>query len=174
MVENQWVVEPFSKQRHDRGSFDCGNSLLNDWLLTKANQFEKRDLARTYVLLENEQNREAVRGNYALSNHTIVFEALPEDQAKGLPQIDVPAVLIGRLAIDSTLQGQGLGEFLLLDALRRIQCLSSKIGIQAVEVDAIDTSAVRFYQKYGFLSLRDDSQHLFLPMKVIRKLKFPP
>lgn len=52
--------------------------------------------------------------------------------------------------------------------------LSTKIGIQAVEVDAINEAAIRFYKKYGFISLKDDSHHLFLPMKVIRKLKLPP
>jgi GNAT superfamily N-acetyltransferase len=167
-----WTVEPFDKQRHDRTGFDCGVPTLNEWLATKISQFEKRDLARTYVLVED--GRGSVKGYYAISNHTVVYEALPKDQAKGLPQIDMPVVLIGQLAVDSKITGQGLGEFLLLDALRRAEYLSTKIGIQAVEVDAINEAAIRFYKKYGFVSLEDDSRHLFLPIKVIRKLKLPP
>lgn len=167
-----WVIEPFDRLRHDRSGFDCGLPLLNNWLATKVSQFEKKDLARTYVLVET--GNTTVKGFYALSNHTVVYEALPEDQAKGLPHIDMPVVLIGRLAVDRSVQGQGLGEFLLIDALRRAEYLASKIGIRAVEVDAINEDAKRFYERFGFLTLKDDPRHLFLSMTVIRKLQLPP
>ena len=116
----------------------------------------------------------SAKGYYTLSNHTVVYESLPKDQSKGLPRSDVPVVLIGRLAVDSSIQGKGLGEFLLIDALRRAEYLADRIGIRAVEVDAINEAAKRFCGRYGFLSLTDDPRHLFLPMKVIRKLKLPP
>jgi GNAT superfamily N-acetyltransferase len=167
-----WSVEPFDRQWHDRSSFDCGLPALNDWLATKVSQYEKKDLARTYVLVEAAQH--IVKGYYALSNHTVVYEAIPEDQTKGLPPIDIPVVLIGKLAVDSSLQGQGLGEFLLIDALRRALFLATQIGIRAVEVDAINEKAKLFYQRYGFIPLRDDQHHLFLTMSVIRKLNLPP
>lgn len=168
----QWAVESFDRSRHERTHFDCGVPVLNEWLLTKVSQFEKKDLARTYVLVRNDNV--AVKGYYALSNHTVIYDALPEEQAKGLPRIDVPVVLIGRLAVDLSTQGQGMGEFLLIDALRRAEYLAAKIGIRAVEVDAISESARKFYEKYGFISLKDDSRHLFLPMHVIRNLQLPP
>lgn len=166
-----WTIEPFDRQRHERSGFDCGLSVLNDWLETKVSQFEKKDLARTYILTQT--GTAIVKGYYALSNHTVVFEALPKDQAKGLPQIDMPVVLIGQLAVDRSLHRKGLGEFLLIDALRRAEFLATKIGIRAVEVDAINDDAIRFYQRYGFLTLKDDPRHLFLPMTVIRKLQLP-
>jgi GNAT superfamily N-acetyltransferase len=172
MADSKWIIEPFAKKRHDRTGFDSGIAALNDWLATKVSQFDKKDLARTYVLVRRDEA--AVRGYYALSNHTVVYEALPNDQAKGLPPIDIPVVLIGRLAVDLSAQGEGLGEFLLIDALRRAEYLADRIGIQAVEVDAINEAAKRFYERYGFLSLADDPHHLFLPMKVIRRLKLPP
>ncbi len=146
--------------------------MLNDWLTTKVSQFEKKDLARTYVLMETGSN--LVKGYYALSNHTVIYESLTADQAKGLPQIDMPVVLIGRLAVDRSVQGRKLGESLLIDALRRAEYLAAKIGIRAVEVDAINPSARCFYERYGFLSLSDDPHHLFLPMHIIRKLQLPP
>ena len=146
--------------------------MLDDWLTTKVSQFEKKDLARTYVLVETVNT--LVKGYYALSNHTVIFESLPTDQAKGLPQIDMPVVLIGRLAVDRSVQGQKLGEFLLIDALRRAEYLAAKIGIRAVEVNAINESARHFYERYGFLALSDDPHHLFLPMSIIRKLQLPP
>ena len=177
MADSEWIIEPYEKKRHDRTGFDCGIAALNDWLATKVSQFDSKDLARTYVLVRREGA--AVRGYYALSNHTVVYEALPKnqlpnDRAKGLPPIDIPVVLIGRLAVDLSVQGEGLGEFLLIDALRWAEYLAERIGIQAVEVDAINEAAKQFYERYGFLSLADDPHHLFLPMKVIRKLKLPP
>lgn len=170
MPEIVWSVERFDRQRHDRTGFDCGVPALNEWLATKVSQFEKKGLARAYVLVEQGQN--VIKGYYALSNHTVVYGVLPKDQAEGLPRsINVPVALLGRLAVDRLVQGQKLGEFLLIDALRLIEGLSHKIGIRAVEVDAIDENARRFYEKYGFLSLQDDQRHLFLPISVIRKLK---
>ena len=115
-----------------------------------------------------------VLGYYAISNHLVRYDALPEDQAKGLPTIDIPVALLGRLAVDKAAQGQGLGQHLLIDALRRAAHISRHIGIRAVEVQAIDEAARRFYLKFGFVSLLDDQRHLLLPMQVVRKLELPP
>jgi len=167
-----WRIEAFDRSVHQRDAFDCGVELLNRWFQEQVTQYEKRGLARTYVLVTEQDP--TVRGYYAIANHTVVYESLPQDQAKGLPQIDVPVVLLGQLAIDREVQGQQLGEFLLLDALRRAEYLAQKIGIRAVEVEAINTGARQFYEKYGFVSLQDDPCHLFLAMNTIRKLKLPP
>jgi GNAT superfamily N-acetyltransferase len=167
-VATIWHVERFGK-RHDRSQFDCGVESLNDWLRKLVSQYERRDLARTYVAVQPGEN--LVLGYYAISNHRVGYEALPAEQAKGLPRIDVPVVLLGRLAVDQSVRGQGLGEFLLLDALRRASDLAEQIGLRAVEVHAVNEPAQRFYLKYGFVPLLDDPRHLFLPMSVIRKLK---
>ena len=127
-VAAKWTIFPFDPQTYDRSEFDCGIDVLNDWLATKVRQFEKKDLARTYVLVES--GLKTVKGFYALSNHTVVYESLPTDQARGLPRIDMPVVLIGKLAVDLSVQRQGLGEFLLIDALRRAEYLAAKIGIR--------------------------------------------
>jgi GNAT superfamily N-acetyltransferase len=166
-----WDIHKLDKW-HDKTSFDCGKPQLNEWLLRFAGQYERRDLSRTYVALR--QGESKIFGYYALSNHQVSCEALPDDQAKGLPAIDIPVILLGRLAVDKSVQGQGLGEYLLIDALRRAAYISRHIGIRAVEVHAIDESARRFYLKYGFVSLTDDRCHLFLPIQVIRKLNLPP
>lgn len=165
-----WIIQRFDKL-HDRASFDCGKLDLNDWLQRLAGQYERRDLARTYVAVQ--ENDPRVVGYYAISNHLVRFDALPEDRTKGLPTIDIPVVLLGRLAVDKTAQGKGLGAHLLIDALRRAAHISRHIGVRAVEVDAIDVKARQFYLKHGFVSLLDDKQHLFLPIPVIRKLDLP-
>lgn len=166
-----WIIQPLVKS-HNRTSFDCGKPQLNQWLQRFAGQYQRRDLARTYVAVGAPDPR--VLGYYAISNHRVRYDVLPENQAQGLPTIDIPVVLLARLAVDKTTQGQGLGQHLLIDALRRTAHISESIGIRAVEVDAIDDDARQFYLKFGLAPLLDDQQHLFLPMRAIRKLDLPP
>lgn len=166
-----WTIQRFSRS-HDREAFDCGNDVLNDWLHKRVSQYEKRDLSRTYVAVREGELR--VFGYYALSTHRVRYEALSTEQAKGLPAIDVPVVLLGRLGVHRTAHGQGLGSLLLIDALRRAEMISAKVGVRAIEVDAIDDAARRFYTKFGFTSLLDDRTHLFLSMKAVRALGLPP
>jgi GNAT superfamily N-acetyltransferase len=162
-----WIIRRLEK-RHDRSAFDCGQPLLDEWLSDRAGQFDRRDLSRTFVATR--PNELIVRGYYALSTHRVVYDALPIGEARALPRLDVPVVLIGRLAVDRGVQGQGLGGMLLIDALRRSVQISAEVGIRAVEVDAIDEAARRFYMKFGFRPLLDDPRHLFLPLHEIRKL----
>lgn len=171
MAQPDWVIERLARQ-HDRAAFHCGQPTLDDWLKRRANQYVKRDLTRVYVATR--RGDPTVLGYYAISNHRVAYEALPPDQAKGLPRIDIPVVLLGRLAVDRSVQGQRLGEYLLVDALRRAHHVADQIGVRAMEVDAIDEKARAFYAKYGFVSLADDRNHLFLSMQVIRKLNLPP
>lgn len=165
----RWMIQRLDR-RLQRATFDCGNPQLNHWLAQLAGQFERRDLSRTWVATRPGES--VVLGYYALSTHRVVFTDLDQDQAQGLPQIDLPVILIGRLAVDRSVQGEGLGAHLLVDALRRILQVSDEVGVRAVEVDAIDEAAVRFYRKFGFRPLLDDSRHLFMPLHEIRKLPF--
>lgn len=163
-----WTIRRLATS-HDRSAFDCGQPMLNDWLKDRAGQFDRRDLSRTCVATRPDQL--LVVGYYAISTHRVVYDVLPAAEAKGLPRLDVPVVLIGRLAVDRSVQGQGLGALLLVDALRRSVQICDQVGIRAVEVDALDDAARNFYLKFGFRSLLDDPRHLFLPMHEIRKLK---
>ena len=168
----KWTIARLDKS-HDRTKFDCGQSLLNEWFKDRAGQFDRRDLSRTFVATR--ENELVALGFYSISSHRVVFDVLPDSDAKGLPpHLDIPVVLIGRLAVDRSVQGQGLGVLLLVDALRRTADISTELGIRAVEVDAIDDSARNFYLKFGFRPLLDDSRHLFMPMHEIRKLQLDP
>jgi GNAT superfamily N-acetyltransferase len=162
-----WIIERLAKS-HERSQFACGRPLLDDWLKTRAGQFDRRDLARTFVAVAPGESY--VLGYYALASHRVRFDALPDDQARGLPKIDVPVILLGRLAVDQSTRGKGLGSLLLIDALRRALQVSAEVGIRAVEVDALDEQARSFYLKYDFVTLLDDPNHLYLPIHVIRKL----
>ena len=166
-----WMIRRLEKS-HDRTNFECGQPLLDEWLKDRASQFDRRDLSRTFVATRPELV--AVLGYYAISTHRVMYEVLPTAEAKGLPRLAVPVLLIGKLAVDRRVQGQGLGALLLVDALRRSLQISEQVGIRAVEVDAIDDAARKFYMKFGFRSLLDDPRHLFLTISEIRKLKLDP
>jgi GNAT superfamily N-acetyltransferase len=163
-----WKVERLA-DHHDRSEFACGQPSLDAWIRRYAGQHEKRDLARTYVMVQPGQTR--IVGYYAISTCQLAHETLPAERARKLPKESIlPAILLGRLAIDASHHGQGLGGGLLIDALRRVQYLADRVGIMAVVVDAIDDQAVAFYLHHQFIPLLDDPRHLFLPVATIRKL----
>ncbi len=82
----------------------------------------------------------------------------------------LPTTLLGRLAVDQRFQGKGLGEQLLLDALKRSYDISAlEIGSVAIVVDPLDKAGVSFYAQYGFVKLPDRGR-MFLPMKTIGRL----
>jgi GNAT superfamily N-acetyltransferase len=162
-----WIIEPFGKS-HDRSAFTCGKPALDEFLRTRVSQYEKRRLGKTFVaVLQGEQR---VRGYYTLAAGAVAFEHLPTVASTKLPKHPIPVILLARLAVDLSAQGQGLGEKLLLDALQRALDLSDKLGAHAVEVDALDDSAIAFYVKYGFSPLLDNPRHLYLPLATIDRV----
>ena len=154
---------------HKKQTFQCGKELLDNYLHKQANQDVKRKLTVCFVLATED---ETVIGYYTLSNTGIPREIVPEEISNKLPKSydDLPATLLGRLAIDKNFAGQGYGELLLIDALKRSYNIStSSMGSMAVIVDPIDAQAVNFYEKYGFISL-PDSGKMFIPMKTVAQL----
>ena len=162
-----WTIEPFGKC-HERASFTCGKPPLDDFIRARVSQYEKRRLGKTFVAVPPDEPR--VIGYYTLAAGAIDFERLPADAARKLPKHPVPVVLLARLAVDQSVQSKRLGEGLLLDALQRSLDLSAGLGVHAVEVDALDDAAARFYCKYGFTPLRDNPLHLYLPIATVEQV----
>jgi ribosomal protein S18 acetylase RimI-like enzyme len=139
--------------------FDCGVEELNNYLRERAGQDMRNHYASVFVAVSPTGKK--VLGYYTLSNASIRLAALPHSLAQKLPKYpDVPAIRIGRLAVDCLKQGQGLGAALLADAA--IRCVTNVPAWAALVVDAKDAGAVRFYQKFGFTSLPEGDRHLFL------------
>jgi ribosomal protein S18 acetylase RimI-like enzyme len=151
----------------DRDQFDCGIPQLNAFLATQARQAQSKGFNTTYGALMEGDEKKIVQGFYSVSMGQIDLLVLPEERRKSLPKHPVPVGRIGRLAVDKTMQGQGLGRELLVNALIRIRDASQAVWAHAVVVDAKDESAKNFYQKYGFAPLLDDSMSLFLPIASI-------
>lgn len=149
--------------------FACGKTLLDNYLRTRAKQDVKRKLSACFILADKEHK---VKGYYTLSSAAIKRDLIPDEIKSKLPPsyIDLPATLLGRLAVDVSYKGQGLGELLLIDALKRSYDTSiSSIGSMAVIVDPIDADAAGFYLKYGFITLPDGGK-MFLPMETVSQL----
>lgn len=159
------------QQDHDRGSFSSNTPLLDNYIKKQASQDVRKDLSACYVIAD--ENRK-VFAYYTLSANSIPQEGMPEDLLKKIrlpPSYhDLPAVMLGRLAVDEQYQGKGYGELLLLDALNRCLFAAEQIGTIAVIVDPIDQRATDFYAKYGFHQLQS-SKRMFITMQTIRELQ---
>lgn len=153
-----------------KNSFDCGQPQLNNYLEKMAGQDARRGYSKTFVATVSTESKEVV-GYYCTSASTIEFENIPThiDIPKRRPKYPAPAMLIGRLAVDKRMQGQGLGTTLLMHALSRAVRANSEMAIFAVRVDAIDEQAKAFYLKYGFVPFQDKELSLLLPMATILK-----
>lgn len=151
---------------HVRAGFSCGVSELDLYLQERAGQDLKRKLAAVFVLTDDSKK---IAGFYTLSAHSIAGADLPPELAKGLPRFPLPVTLLGRMAVAQALQGEELGEYLLLDALNRALHGSRQVASWAVVVDA-KAGARSFYLKHDFIPLPALPDRLFLPMKTIEML----
>ena len=172
MTAPQYRFEPLGRH-HDRAAFSCGVPELDRYLQRQARQDMQRHIAAVFVLQDREEGK--IAGYYTLSATAIRLIDLPEELSRRLPRYpDLPAVLLGRLAVDAAHKGQGLGEILLIDGLTRALTQSQEIAALAVIVDANDEAAVGFYRHYGFQQLEDQPRRLFLPMQTIAVLHASP
>lgn len=162
MIElNALVIEPLGK-RHDRVAFSCGLPELDRYLARLAGQDVRRRIARVFVCTA--KGSDTVLGFYTLSALAIDLSSLPEELSRKLPRHPVPCALIGRLAVDQSVWGHGLGRMLLIDAIKRTIRASDIMAIHAVVVDAKNNAAKQFYEGFGFAPMQDDSMRLFLPL----------
>lgn len=150
---------------HDKSVFACGNEVLDAYLHNQASQDVRRKVASCFVATSG--NR--VVGYYTLASTSLLLSGLPPTIQKKLPRYPlVPAVRMGRLAVDRTYKGRSLGAALLADGLHRM--IASEIASFAMVVDAKDETAARFYLHHGFIPLPETPLCLFLPLASARIL----
>lgn len=158
--------DPFEKA-HERSGFDCGVLSLNEWLLNHARGAGGVGSAKTFVVLDAEQ-RNRVVGYHALTAAEISHENATEQVRKGMPRYPIPAVLLSRLAVDSTVKGKRIGALLLRDAMLRALVASDQVGARVLLVHALDDEAAAFYEHHGFEASPTDQHNLQLLIKDIR------
>jgi GNAT superfamily N-acetyltransferase len=158
--------------QHSTTDFSTGkHPSLDMWLKERALESEGLS-ARTYVIRTAAQTQRVV-GYYAISTAMEERLALPTAKLRrNLPQ-QVPLLLIGRLALDTSVQGRGLGADLLADAIRRCCAASEIAGVRAIVAHAIDDEAARFYERYGFVRSPLGERIMMLPIETARRSLAP-
>jgi ribosomal protein S18 acetylase RimI-like enzyme len=151
---------------HDRAAFRCGDGALDRYFQTQATQDIRRRIANCFVAVETATSR--VAAYYTLSAASIPLAGLPPDEAKRLPRYPtLPAVRIGRLAVDRRFQRRGLGELMPMNAVHRT--IQDAAAAFALLVDAKNDRAASFYQRYGFQPIVGKPRTLFLPLAMAQK-----
>ena len=162
------LIEPLSR-RHDRKSFDCGDSEVNLFLREKALQDHERDLSRTMVLSDDDDtSAKPVIGYHTLIMVQVRQEEIPRDR----PRIKrpIPVILLGQIGIDRKFAGRGFGDLLLTDAQARCDEISRKVGVRALMLDARSERLAEWYAKHDFIRF-PDSLRMFKSIEAIRRLK---
>jgi GNAT superfamily N-acetyltransferase len=140
---------------HQLEGFSCGTESLNRWLERRARQAQSAGSARTYVVHDEKQGR--VVGYHALAAASVTTDQASPRAAKAMPRHPIPAILLARLAVDSSVQGHGLGAWLLRDAMLRALNAADDVGI-----------AASFYARHGFERSPTDPLNLQMLIKDIR------
>lgn len=154
-------------RRHDVAPFSSGVAPLDRYLREQASQDARRGFSAVFVAVPS--GAATVAAYYTLSMASVSLDAIPEELRRRMPRYpSVPAIRLGRLAVATGAQGQGLGTFLLIDAMHR--AMQSEIAWAAFIVDAKDDGAVRSYRQFGFASFHDDARHLYLMRRTIEDL----
>lgn len=164
MTHAPFLIAALQASAHDRNQFNSGTPALDRYLREQVSQDIRRRVAACFVALTDELR---IAGYYTLATASVPLIDLPDQVRRKLPRYGaVPAIRMGRLAVDADFRGQGLGGALLVNALRR--AASSEIAAAVLLVDAKDDQAVAFYQHHGFASLADSPLTLILPLSSVR------
>ena len=156
---------------HDRAAFKCGPVALDRYFHTQVTQDIRRHVTNCFVAIE--EATALLAGYYTLAATSIPTPDLPRDLIKRLPRYPtIPAVRIGRLAVDQGFRGRGLGAALLADSARRT--LEAAPAAFALVVDAKNDQAIAFYQHHGFVPFVSQPRTLFLPLATTAKVLLKP
>lgn len=158
--------EALDRARHRTDLLDCGNSSLDRWLRQSAGQSERREATRTYVVADESG---VVVGYVTLVAGQTTSDFVTADVARGMSsRFPIPVAIIARLAVDRSVQGNGVGAALLAFALRRCLEAGSAVGMRAVVVDAFDDRAAAFYRRFGFRAVPGAPLRLMVSIPELR------
>jgi ribosomal protein S18 acetylase RimI-like enzyme len=165
------IIVPFDKT-FERKTFDCGVPALNRYLKEQANQDIRNHYTVMFVALE-EQTRKII-GFYTLSNAGVALDAIPAEMKAKLPKYpEVPAIRIGRLAVDKSVRRHKLGSELLANAINKSMS-NVTTGWAMMIVDAKNEQSAVFYKKFGFMEFYDDILHLFIMRRTLEDFLTSP
>jgi GNAT superfamily N-acetyltransferase len=167
MPGNQFDPPVLLTQAHDSSAFDSGEPVLDNWLRHRAWDNMQIGASRSYVVCPKGSLR--IVGYFALSMGQILAQETTGSMRRNMPK-QIPAVILGRLAVGRAWQGKGWGRALLADAVRRSLAASKEVSARLVIVHAISPAAEAFYRYYGFTRLPVESPTLALDLVKLQKL----
>lgn len=154
-------IDLLDTKKHERMTFTCGAESLDEYIKTRASQELRKKVSTPFVLTDSPDRQ--VLGYYCLSAYSISIVDIEAQAAKKLPRYPLlPAILLGRLAVDLGHQGNSYGKRLLLDALRRSCDIAKQLASVAVLVDAKGEDAASFYHRYGFIEFPNNPMKLYI------------
>ena len=153
-------------EKDDRNQLSCGKPDLDEWFRKFALSAQQSDQSTTYVLLDD---ADQIVGYYSIAMGAIAPESATERARQGMGKYQIPAIILTRLAVDRSYQGQGIGKSLLRDCVIRSLSISDEIGTRLLLTHPIDPEASDFYLKNGFSPSAVDSSQLMILMKDLRK-----
>ena len=145
---------------HQLDDFACNVDSLNDWLKKRAYQNQLSGASRTYVVLEGKR----VVGYYCLASGALALNDAPTQVRRNMPN-PIPVAILGRLAVDQSFQGKGLGVALLQDAVVRTAQAGGILGICGLLVHALLIETKAFYEHHGFVASPTQPMTLILSLK---------
>lgn len=149
--------EPLDPKRHDRSAFDSGAPDLDDWLRRYSTQNRRRNTAATWVVADAES---VVVGYVSVAMTGIDRSTAPDALAKHSPD-PVPALLIGRLAVDRSVSGLGIGTALVAHVLASAVALNEQAACRTVVVTALGSAARSWWERLGFHPFDPDNPDSF-------------
>ncbi|WP_045694974.1 GNAT family N-acetyltransferase [Hyphomonas sp. BRH_c22] len=150
---------------HQVGGFESSKPSLDDWLKRRALKNQTEGASRTYVVASDDGS---VQAYYALAAGSVMPTEATGAVRRNMPS-PIPVVILARLAVVKSRQGNGIGPALLKDALLRTVAAADTIGIRAMLIHALDEEAAAFYEKYGFARSPIDDLVLMLPLKAVKE-----
>ena len=151
--------------QHELEAFASGVAPLDEWLKRRARRNEAEGASRTFVTCVGAR----VVGYYSLAAASVLREAATARVRRNMPA-PVPAVLIGRLAVDRAWHGRGIGADLLRDAVLRVVAAAETVGVRAIVVHAISPEAKAFYERHGFRSSPLEPMTLMITIDEARRM----
>jgi GNAT superfamily N-acetyltransferase len=166
----RYCIRSFDKAV-DTASFHSAQPALDEYIRRYASQDVRRNVARVF-LATPENDPQHLAGFFTLSAGSVSCSDLPESLAKKLPRYPVPVALLGRLAVATEFQRQGLGSILLVDACQKVAHASAVLAVAGIVVDVKDETAESFYKHFGFLAMPGDPARLLLPASAFNRSDF--
>ena len=154
-------------EAHDSSAFESGEPVLDDWLRQRALDNLRSAASRTYVVCQ--AGSQKVIGYFALSMGQILAHEVIGSMRRNMPNA-IPAVVLGRLAVDREWQGGGLGRAMLADIIGRALRASAEVSARLVIVHAISPAAETFYLHHGFIRLPVETPTFALDLVKYKKL----